>query len=266
MAAPEQTREEADGFTVDAFHRGDFHLVQPARRGHRAGTDAMMLAAAVPGNFRGRLADLGAGAGAAGLAVASRCPGVDVVLIENAPEMADFARRSLALPENAGLASRGFVLEADVQLAEGDRRKAGLADFSFDWAIMNPPFNRPGDRASPDALRRYAHVMDNHNVFESWLRTAGWIVKPGGGVAVIARPESLQPILSGMHAYFGAQEVKSLHPRSDRAATRVVVRAIRGSNRPLSMLPPLFLHAEGSDRFTAEADAINNGRASLFGD
>ncbi len=266
MTESSQAPEEAGGFTIDAFHRGDFHLVQPARRGHRAGTDAMMLAAAVPGSFKGHLADLGAGAGAAGLAVASRCPGANVMLVENAPEMVEFARRSVALPENSGLVSRCSVLEADVQLADSNRRAAGLADFSFDWAIMNPPFNRPGDRASPDALRRYAHVMNDENVFASWLRTAGWIVRPGGGVAVIARPESLQQILGGMHPYFGAQEVKALHPRFDRAAARIVVRAIRGSNRPLSILPPLFLHAEGSDRFTTEADDINNGRASLFGD
>ncbi|MBX3583748.1 MAG: methyltransferase [Rhizobiaceae bacterium] len=266
MSGPAQIREDTDRFTVDAFHRGDFHLVQPARRGHRAGTDAMMLAASVPGDFRGRLADLGAGAGAAGLAVASRCPGASVLLVENAPEMANFARRSLSLAENGRLAGRCSVLEADVRLPEAARRAAGLADFSFDWAIMNPPFNSPGDRPSPDALRRYAHVMDDHDVFQSWLRTAGWIVRPGGGVAVIARPESLQAILSGMHPYFGAQEVKALHPRTDRPATRIVVRAIRGSNKALSVLPPLFLHAQGSDRFTEEADAINNGRASLFGD
>ncbi|MFC6490557.1 methyltransferase, partial [Nitratireductor sp. GCM10026969] len=49
-------------FTIDAFHRGRFHLVQPAGKGHRAGLDAMLLAGAVPGNFSGRLADLGAGA------------------------------------------------------------------------------------------------------------------------------------------------------------------------------------------------------------
>ena len=55
--------------------------------GHRAGMDAMMLAAAVPSGFAGRLADFGAGAGAAGLAVASRCPAAEVVLVENAPEM-----------------------------------------------------------------------------------------------------------------------------------------------------------------------------------
>ncbi|TJW38699.1 MAG: methyltransferase, partial [Mesorhizobium sp.] len=49
-------------------------MVQPKKAGHRAGMDAMMLAAAVPSSFAGRLADFGAGAGAAGLAVLSRCP------------------------------------------------------------------------------------------------------------------------------------------------------------------------------------------------
>lgn len=258
--------EASEPFTVDAFHRGQFHLVQPAQRGHRAGTDAMMLAAAVPARFSGRLADLGAGAGAAGLAVAARCPGANIVLVENAPEMLGYARRSLALPENAHLAPRCAVLDADIRLTGRQRLSAGLADCSSDWAIMNPPFNRPSDRSSPDALRRQAHVMDDANLFEVWLRTAGWIVRPGGGVAVIARPQSLQAILSGMHAYFGAQEIKALHPRADRPATRVIVRAIRGSNRDLSILPPLILHADGSDRFTAEADDINNGRSSLFGD
>lgn len=264
--AAEEARDVTEASTLDAFHRGRFWLVQPDRRGHRAGTDAMMLAAAVPSGFTGRLADLGAGAGAAGLAVAARCPQARVTLVENAPEMAAYARRSLALPQNAALAGRCEVLETDVRLADAARRAGGLADFSFDWAIMNPPFNRPNDRASPDALRRQAHVMEDASVFETWLKTAGWIVRPGGGVAVIARPESLLQILAGMRPYFGAADVKALHPRSDRAATRIVVRAVRGSNRDLSLSPPLVLHDPGSDRFAAHPDAINNGLASLFGD
>ena len=68
-------------FTIDAFHRGRFFVVQPACSGHRAGMDAMMLAAAVPAGFAGRLADLGAGAGAAGLAVLSRCSRAQAVLV-----------------------------------------------------------------------------------------------------------------------------------------------------------------------------------------
>ncbi len=82
--------QDKPAHTLDAFHRGDFWLVQPKGTGHRAGVDAMILAAAVPSAFVGRLADFGAGAGAAGLAVASRCRKATAVLVENAAEMAHF--------------------------------------------------------------------------------------------------------------------------------------------------------------------------------
>ncbi|TWG89614.1 tRNA1(Val) A37 N6-methylase TrmN6 [Mesorhizobium sp. J18] len=255
------TEEEV---TLDAFHRGAFWLVQPARRGHRAGVDAMMLAAAVPGSFSGRLADLGSGAGAAGFAVVARCRASSVTLVDRSPEMLEFARRSLALEQNEDLRNRIDILEADVTLAGKERNAAGLEDRSFDFAIMNPPFNAGVDRATPDALKRLAHVMDD-DLFERWIRTATAIVKPRGGLALIARPGSLHAILMAMAGRFGNAEILPVHPREDAAAIRIVVRARAGARGGLSVRPPLFLHGKG-DSFTARADDINNGRASLFGD
>lgn len=256
---------EPTSFTLDAFHRGKFWLVQPKSAGHRAGMDAMMLAAAVPSGFRGELADLGAGAGAAGLAVAARCPEARVTLIEKEPEMASFAERTLALADNAGLAARARVVVADVTLTGKRRLAAGLADAAFDFAIMNPPFNSLADRSTPDGLKRAAHVMED-GLFEAWLRTAAAIVKPRGGLALIARPQSLAPILAALSRRFGSARILPIHPRSDAAAIRIVLRAIRGSRGALALEPPLFLHEIGGDRFCARADDINNGRASLFGD
>jgi tRNA1(Val) A37 N6-methylase TrmN6 len=251
--------------TLDAFHRGKFWLVQPRNGGHRAGMDAMMLAAAVPSDFGGELADLGAGAGAAGLAVVARCPKARATLIELEPEMAAFADRSLARPENAGIANRARIVVADVGLTGKKRQSAGLADHAFDFAIMNPPFNSQADRSTPDPLKRAAHVMDD-GLFETWLRTAAAIVKPRGGVAAIARPQSLAPILAALAGRFGSARILPIHPRIDAPAIRIVVRAVRGSRGALSLEPPLFLHEAGSDRFSERADDINNGGASLFGD
>lgn len=251
--------------TLDAFHRGAFWLVQPARGAHRAGMDAMMLAAAVPGGFDGRLADLGAGAGAAGLAVAARCPAATVSLVERSPEMAGYARKTLAHPGNAQLATRVELIEADVTLRGAARRAAGLGDGAFGFAIMNPPFNDRRDRPSEGALRRDAHVMET-GLFEDWLRAAAAIVRPGGGLALIARPASLADILAALAGRFGGARVVPVLPRIDRAAIRIVVRAARGSRAGLAIEPPLVLHEGPSHAFTARADAINNGRASLFGD
>lgn len=259
----EAAASEAD--SIDAFHRGDFYLVQPRGKGHRAGMDAMMLAAAVPSGFAGQLADFGAGAGAAGLAVASRCRQAHVTLVERSPEMAHYARLSLAHPDNGRIAGRAEVVEADVTLTGKARQAAGLADASFDFVIMNPPFNAGADRPSPDALRRQAHVMEGDGLFDAWLRSAAAVSKPGGGLAVIARPASLRALLGALAGRFGGIALLPIHPRAGEAAIRIVARAIRGSRAGLRLMPPLMLHAEG-DRFSEQADAINNGRASLFGD
>jgi tRNA1(Val) A37 N6-methylase TrmN6 len=227
--------------------------------------DAMMLAASVPSAFTGRLADFGAGAGAAGLAVLSRCSGARAVLVERSPEMAAFAQATLAHPDNARIACRAEVLQADVGLTGKARQETGLADNSFDHVIMNPPFNAEADRATPDELKRLAHVMEG-GLFESWLRSAAAVTRPRGGVCIIARPESLGAILDAMGGRFGNAELMAIHPRPDAAAIRIVVRAVRGARGKLAIRPPLILHESGSDRFSAHTDRINNGLASLFGD
>jgi tRNA1(Val) A37 N6-methylase TrmN6 len=256
---------ELPAHTVDAFHRGRFYLVQPGDRGHRAEMDAMMLAAAVPATFTGRLADFGAGAGAAGLAVLSRCEGASVLLVEKSPDMAAFAKSTLAHPANGHIASRAAVLQADVTLTGRARAAAGLADNAFDFVIMNPPFNADADRATPDDLKRQAHVMEDR-LFERWVRSAAAIVRPRGGIAVIARPEQVNALLDAFRGRFGNAELKAVHPRADRAAIRIVLRAVRGGRGKLAIQPPLMLHETGGDGFRAEADAITNGLASLFAD
>jgi tRNA1(Val) A37 N6-methylase TrmN6 len=251
--------------TIDAFHRGAFHLVQPSDKGHRAGTDALMLAAAVPSGFSGMVADLGAGVGAAGLAVLSRCPQAKALLVERSPEMVEWAQRTLALEANAVFANRATILSADVTLTGAARRAAGLADNSVDFAILNPPFNALPDRSSPDGLRAEAHVM-TPDLFETWLRTAAAIVRPKGRVAVIARPQSLADILAAFAGRFGRAQIVPVLPRADKAAVRIVVRGELGSRAALSILPPLVVHNLTGNGFSERADAINNGRASLFGD
>src|SRR5712671_5742203 len=67
--------------TEDAFLGGQLRLRQP-KSGHRAGHDAMLLAAATSARPGDRVVDFGAGVGAAGLAIAKRVAGVEIVLVE----------------------------------------------------------------------------------------------------------------------------------------------------------------------------------------
>jgi tRNA1(Val) A37 N6-methylase TrmN6 len=251
--------------TVDAFHRGRFHLVQPARGAHRAGMDAMVLAAAVPGHFAGLALDFGSGTGAVGLAVLSRCPSAKVLLVEKSAEMAGFASQTLALPQNERVAGRGCVINADVGLTGKARGAAGLTDRMADFVLMNPPFNDYRDRATPAELRRQAHVADEA-LFAIWLRSAAAVLKSRGVVGLIARPASLPVILDALDGRFGGTEIVPIHPAADKAAIRIVVRATKGSRGGLSLAPPLLLHESPANGPTARAEALINGQASLFGD
>ena len=250
--------------TIDIFHRGKFALLQPIK-GHRSGIDAMILAASLPQNFIGHCADLGAGAGAAGMAVAARCEATHVSLFERDKEMLDYARASQELPDNAHFAERITVFEADVVARGAARDAAGLLANSFDAVIFNPPFNNAADRATPDKQRADAHVIEA-DMFDAWLRTASGILKPNGMVALIARPENLIDILTAASSRFGSIEIKPIHPRPQTDAIRIVVRGIKGSRARTKLVPAHILHGKAGNMFLPFAESVNNGEAALFND
>lgn len=247
--------------TIDGFHQGRFFLVQSAGTGHRAGMDAMLLAATIAEGAQGRLADLGAGAGAAGLAVASRLAAVDVALVERAPQMLECARRTLALEQNAALASRVSLIEADVGLRGAQRVAAGLADSTYDYVIMNPPFNNAEDRRTPDPLKAEAHAMDGADLFERWLRTAGAILRPGGQVSLIARPQSLIDISTSLARRFGGVEVTPVMPRAGDDAIRILVTAIKGSRARMVLRDRILVHQGQGRAFSPQMHDLSNGLA-----
>ena len=259
-------------FSIDAFHKGGFFLAQPKNRGHRSGVDAMLLAALVDKGATGYLADLGAGAGAAGLAVAYRND-IDVVLVETVLEMAECAEKSRNLPENVTFADRVSVLNADVELAGQARVHAGLQDNHFDHVIMNPPFNEAGDRTTPDLLKAKAHAISGDDFFEKWVKTAAAISKAQGQLSLIARPSSLGKIINACAGRFGGLEITNVQPRADEDAIRILVTGIKGSKARLNLRPAIIMHPktganslenkhkdDNKSTYTELADGLINGK------
>src|SRR5688572_4306902 len=130
--------------TQDLLLGGRVHLVQPAK-GHRAGTDAVLLAASAqvkPGDV---VVDVGAATGAVGLIVAAREKDARFVFVERDPDLAALCRRNCRDNE-----VQGEIVVADV-LNKGSRQAAGLALESADLVLTNPPFLEEGQaRISPD--------------------------------------------------------------------------------------------------------------------
>lgn len=136
----------------DRLLGGRLRLLQPVK-GHRAGSDAVLLAAAVPPLGEGPLADFGAGVGTVGLAVALRQPALAVVLVEREPELAALAARNADLNDLAG---RVRTVVGAIGERNGDLARGGLTAASMAWVAMNPPFfeaGRSAPRPSPTGVR-----------------------------------------------------------------------------------------------------------------
>jgi tRNA1(Val) A37 N6-methylase TrmN6 len=101
--------EPGAAIAEDAFLGGRIRLRQP-RRGHRAGTDAVLLAALAAPREGETVYDLGAGVGAVGLIVAARTK-ARVVFVEREPVLAALCRENIALNR---LEARARVIEADL--------------------------------------------------------------------------------------------------------------------------------------------------------
>jgi tRNA1(Val) A37 N6-methylase TrmN6 len=252
--------ETAHDVTDDAALGGRLKLLQP-RRGHRFGHDAILLAAATPATAGDLVVDLGAGVGAAGLAVAARVAGVRLAFVELDPQLAELAARNAA---RNGCAD-AIVAALDVTAPEGEFLRAGVASGAADCVIMNPPFhNAATTNPSPDPARRIAHVGDG-NILAVWVAVAARVLRAGGTLTVIYRADRMDDVLVALACDFGSVAVMPVHSRQDAPAIRILARAVKGGHDPLRLMPALDLNgADGRPSRQAE-DVLRRAAALNLG-
>lgn len=248
--------EAAADITEDAFLGGQL-LLKQKRTGHRAGHDAILLAAATAARAGDRVVDLGAGIGTAGLALARRVAGIRLSLVEIDPELAQLARANAAA--NA-IPADAIVLDvtADAQVFA----EHGLAPDSVDAVLMNPPFNDPArHRGSPDQMRHTAHVASEETL-HAWVHAARRILRSNGALTLIWRADGIADVMAALSRGFGSLAILPVHGEAGKPAIRVLVRAIKGGRAPTRLLPGLMLNDE-SVVPKKEVRDILEGRAAL---
>jgi tRNA1(Val) A37 N6-methylase TrmN6 len=242
--------------TEDAFLGGALRLRQP-KFGHRAGHDAMLLAAATSARPGDRVVDFGAGVGAAGLALAKRVAGLEVVLVEIDERLAALARENAATN-----AIEAEVIALDLVSSAESFAAAGLLPDSVDVVLMNPPFNDAmRHRPSPDKSREVAHVADAATL-KDWVHAARRILKSGGVLNLIWRADALSEVLATLDRGFGSLAVLPVHGDRATPAIRVLIRAIKGGRAPTRICAGVMLNDE-SGLPNKQVQEILAGRGNL---
>lgn len=244
--------------SADDFLGGRISIVQP-RSGHRAGSDAVFLAAAVSARAGERVLDAGAGVGVAGFCLLARVPGLEVAAVEIDAELCALAAKNAAAN---GFGGKVEVVNADVTAPASVLRAAGLTREGYDQVIANPPFHAEGTvRVAPDRARVAAHVMGREGL-AAWVRFLATFAAPKGQLTLIHRAACLGDLLNLLDRRFGDLAVFPLFPKAGESASRVIVQGRKGSRAGLRLLPGLVLH-ERDGSYSDEAEAVLRGGQAL---
>ena len=223
-------------------HSG-FKLIQRADA-FRFGTDSVLLADFAAPKPRDRAVDLGAGTGAIATLMAAHCPGVTVDLVELQPEIADMARRSVALN---GLTDRLHVHAMDMREAW---RALGAERFTL--AVCNPPYGRDGggllSRSETVRLARHEGGLAPDDV----ARSAGKLLCAGGKLCVVYPAFRALEMMDAMQAHrLAPKRIRTVHGVAGRAPRFVLIDAVKDGRPGLHWLEPLNLR-EPDGAFSAE--------------
>ncbi|MDZ4093561.1 MAG: methyltransferase, partial [Paracoccaceae bacterium] len=154
----------AADLTDDAFLGGKLRLWQP-KKGYRAATDPVLLAACTPAKAGQSVLDMGCGAGTAALCLAVRVPGLVLAGLELQPAYAELARRNAARAAIALDVAEGNVMAMPKPLKRG-----------FDHVISNPPYYPPVGTPSPDPAR--ATALREDVALGDWIGAASRRLTP----------------------------------------------------------------------------------------
>ncbi|MDB5734841.1 MAG: methyltransferase [Alphaproteobacteria bacterium] len=214
--------------------------------GFRSGTDAVMLAAAIPAQGGQSVLELGSSSGVASLCLMARVPGLSATGVEIDAESARFAQDNAA----ANRVEARFVAGDIFNLPQDLRR-------DFEHVFCNPPFHEGGQQ-SPDPVR--ARALADEGTLGQWLSTGLQRTVSGGFFTAIIRADRTPEALAAL----GQRGVNMLPlwPRAGLAAKRVILQARKGSRAPFALLPGLALH-EADGRYTDAAEAILRDAAAL---
>lgn len=236
-------------------------LLHQMTRGHRAGTDAVLLAAAAGVRPGDQFIDVGAGTGAVGLGLAIREPETRGTLLEIGTEAAAAATRNV---EANRMQNSVSVCCAD--LFDPEACRAADLTGAASLVVSNPPFYAPGTvRSSSHAGRAAAHVARTglEDAHAEWLNRCCTLLAPRGRLVVIHRPDALASLLRSTERRLGGVVLRPVQAKADTQAIRVLLGGTLGSRAPLMLLSPLVLH-QTDGTFTAEAEALSQGGNMAF--
>lgn len=222
---------------LDDLLTHDLHIIQ-SDEVFSFSMDAVLLArfAGIPP--KGRVLDLCTGNGVIPLLLTTRTKAA-IEGIELQPRLADMARRSVDINGKRD----------QIQIREGDLRDLPkeTGHGVYDAITVNPPYMP----LNGSDLKMNPHqAMARHEIgctLEEVIHTCFKLVKPGGKVSMVHKPQRLGDIMFLMRQYrLEPKRIRFVHPRAHLEANMVLIEAMREGKPEVRLLPPLIVYNENN--------------------
>lgn len=205
--------------------------------GFRFGMDAVLLSDFVRAEAQATVADFGTGTGILPLLMWGRGKGQRFEAFEIQREMADMARRSVALN---GLSARIRVHEASVEEAP-----SLLPSGSVDVIVCNPPYGMPGATLHNPGLSKDLARHQDPRGLKPWFTAAYRLLRGRGRMALIYPAPMMLSLMNDLsRAALIPKRFRLIYPRVDKSANLVLVEAVKDARPTLQPEPPLIVYEQ----------------------
>ena len=205
--------------------------------GFRFGMDAVLLSDFVRAEAQATVADFGTGTGILPLLMWGRGKGQRFEAFEIQREMADMARRSVALN---GLSARIRVHEASVEEAP-----SLLAPGSVDVIVCIPPYGMPGATLHNPGLSKDLARHQDPRGLKPWFTAAYRLLRGRGRMALIYPAPMMLSLMNDLsRAALIPKRFRMIYPRVDKPANLVLVEAVKDARPTLQPEPPLIVYEQ----------------------
>ncbi len=221
---------------IDDLERNGLKIIQNEKL-FCFGMDAVLLSGFLAVQKGESVIDLGTGTGILPLLIYAKTQAESITGLEIQDISFDMARRSIALNS----------LEDKIKIVHGDIKEAVslFGKSVFDVVTCNPPYIK----ADSGIVNPGSHkAIARHEVlctFDDVAKQSASLLKPGGRLYLVHRPERLTEIFETLKKYrLEPKRMKTVHSFKDTTATMVLIEAVLGGRMQMTIEKPLIIYKE----------------------
>lgn len=239
-----------NGERIDDLQCNGFKLIQNPNE-FCFGIDAVLLSNFINIKKRSNILDLGCGSGIIPMLIAAKNDTAKIVGIEIQSLFCDLAERNVKL-NNVG--DRVSILNKDLKNATEFLEKS-----SFDLITCNPPYKKESTGVTNPNDSKAIARHEIKCTLEDIIEVSSKLLKGGGRLCLINRPERFLDMISLMRKYkIEPKRARFVHSRIDKHPSMVMTEGARNGGEDFRVMEPLIIYDENG-HYTSQIKNIYYG-------